>query len=136
MAPACSIEQYKQTYLPVIQGKTSLKIENLYIYNLMAQLERSDNVGGVYEKSLLYLVSNAFERKKGKPLLGMAKFKKLVSTAQGRPKFIYSNGVDGKESLSTSHGGFDNDPATMNNILYSILGKTPKEPFKKGDLDY
>jgi hypothetical protein len=136
MAPACSIDLYKQTYLPVIQGKTSLKIENLYIYNLMKKLELSDSVGGVYEKSLLYLVSNAFERKKGKPLLGMATFKKLVGTAQGRPKFIYSNGVDGKESLSTSHGGFDNDPATMNNILYCILGKTPKEPFKKGDLDY
>jgi hypothetical protein len=35
---------------------------------------------------------------------------------------------------SNSHGGFDNDEATMNSILGRILGKAPGEPFKPEEL--
>ena len=39
-------------------------------------------------------------------------------------------------TASTSHGGFDNDPATMNDVLKRILGKLPAAPFTKDNLDY
>ena len=39
-------------------------------------------------------------------------------------KFVYADGRNPR-SASTSHGGFDNDPNTMNDILTTILGKKP-----------
>jgi len=51
---------------------------------------------------------------------------------------VYSHGREDQEprTLSTAHGGFDNDPATMNDILQRVLGKAPKRPFNKSDLHY
>ena len=39
-------------------------------------------------------------------------------------------------SQSGSHGGFDNDIATMNSVLYRILGGAPTRPFSRHDLNY
>lgn len=98
----------------------------------------------VYRKSLLYLVSNALERRpatppedlKAKPLLGLQIFEKLVKTVRSKPQFIYSNGIDGRRTRSTSHGGFDNDTYTMNHVLERMLGKKPTDRFIQEDLDY
>lgn len=136
MAPACTLDLYHDAYLPALQKKTKLKLHNLKIYNLKDELEKNDNVGKVYRKSLLYLVSQSFEKEKNKPLLGMEKFAHQVITAGSQPQFIYSNGVGGQRTRSTSHGGFDNDLLTMNHILRRILGATPKHPFTKASLDY
>ena len=136
MAPASSVDLYHSAYLPVLQKKTKLKLKELSIYNLKDSLEQDDNVGMVYRKSLLYLVSNAFERAAQKPLLGMENFADLVQSAGSLPKFIYSNGTEGQRTRSSSHGGFDNDEYTMNHILRRILGGAPSEPFTKDSLDY
>ena len=42
----------------------------------------------------------------------------------------------GSGSGSTTHGGFDNDPATMNGVLERILGAQPGRPFTARDLRY
>lgn len=136
MAPAITVDLYNSTYLPVLQRKYSVRLNDLTIYNLKDGLERDDNVGHIYHKSLLYLVSNAFERTEEKPLLGMEKFAKLVTTARSLPSFIYSNGVDGQRTRSTSHGGFDNDRYTMNHILGRVLGRKPDTPFTRESLRY
>ena len=34
------------------------------------------------------------------------------------------------------HGGFDNDPATMNAVVSRILGSNPNPLFVQRDLDY
>ncbi|WP_447970192.1 C1 family peptidase [Nitrospira sp. M1] len=144
LAPACSVDLYHSHYLPVIEGKTTLQIKDLTIYNLKDELEQDDQVARIYRKSLLYLVSNALERRpnpplpdlKAKPLLGMQIFKKLVKTVRSKPQFIYSNGVDGRRTRSTTHGGFDNDIYTMNHVLERMLGKKPSDPFTSEDLDY
>jgi hypothetical protein len=106
------------------------------IYNLKDELEQDDNVAKIYRKSLLYLVSKAFERVKDKPLLGMENYEDLVTTVGPQPLFIYSNGVEGQRTRSTSHGGFDNDVYTMNHILRRVLGGAPGQPFTKVNLDY
>jgi hypothetical protein len=49
--------------------------------------------------------------------------------------FVYSE-KKGKRSASDSHGGFDNDPATMNDVLKRVLGKPPAVPFTDKNLDY
>ena len=136
MAPACTVDLYQKAYLPVLQKKTRLRLGDMKIYNLKDELELDDNVAKVYRKSLLYLVSKAFERADDKPLLGMEKFEDLVTTINSQPQFIYSNGVEGQRTRSTSHGGFDNDIYTMNHILRSVLGEAPKQPFTKENLEY
>jgi hypothetical protein len=39
-------------------------------------------------------------------------------------------------SRSEMHGGFDNDPATMNSLMWCILGKKPDREFTVRDLQY
>ena len=143
LAPACSVDLYHSHYLPVLQGKTSLKIKDMTIYNLKDELERDAPVAEIYRKSLLYLISNALEQRQDPlfsesqpiPLLGMEVFAKLVKTVSDKPRFIYSNGVDGQRTRSKTHGGFENDIYTMNHVLERVLGKKPRDPFTSDDLD-
>jgi Papain family cysteine protease len=138
LAPACSTALYHDAYLPVLKGSKSIKINQMDIYNLRDKLERDDVVLSrlVYRKSLLYLVSNAFEHNNEEPLLGMKKFKDQVNGINGQPTFHYSNGVTSNKTRSKSHGGFDNDVRTMNSILTRILGSPPKRRFTENDLDF
>ncbi len=141
LAPACRVALYNKTYLPILRNKTNLKINKMFIYNLKDKLERDDTVGMVYRKSLLYLVSNAFESKerpkvKSAALLGMENFSRNIKTANNNPTIFYSNGLSGNKSRASTHGGFDNDYVTMNHILKNILGKTPKVKFTKENLKY
>ncbi|MFK8049842.1 MAG: C1 family peptidase [Halioglobus sp.] len=138
MAPACSVDLYHKTYLRILDKKHKLRIKHMDILNLKDKLEQDDTVGSriAYRKSLLYLVSNAFEQEKELPLLGMEKFVKEVKDSAIPPNFHYSNGVTGNKTRSTTHGGFDNDVHTMNHILRTILGKAPTRPFEEKDLDY
>ncbi len=141
LAPACRIDLYNKTYLPILQNKKNLKINKMFIYNLKDKLEQDDTVASVYRKSLLYLVSNAFESKerpkvKSAALLGMEKFSESITISDGKPVIHYSNGLSGNKTRSTSHGGFDNDYITMNSILKTILNKNPKFKFTKENLKY
>ena len=136
MAPACSIDFYKEKFKPRLSpnATTKVTIDKLTIYCLADDAEQKDTVTPFYNKSLLYLVSNAFETKKPMPLLGMAKFHKPL--ASDPVKIFYAAAKD-SPTASQTHGGFDNDPKTMNDILRSLLdGKTPKRPFTQQDLDF
>lgn len=138
LAPACSMALYQDSYRPVLEGKRSLKLKRMHVYNLRDELEQDDKVGSriFYRKSLLYLVSNAFERSKGKPLLGMEIFRDGVGDHVNAPQIHYSNGTSSRQTRSKTHGGFDNDPVTMNHILQDILGRRPEAPFTHESLDY
>lgn len=115
-----------------------MRIGQMTILNLKDQLEQDDIVGSslAYRKSLLYLVSNAFEREPQSPLLGMEKFKSKLKSASNPPDIFYSNGVSGAKTRASTHGAFDNDVHTMNFLLRTVLGKAPKRPFKPKDLRY
>ena len=134
MAPACSVAFYKDHYKPRIgssvpRGKTGIK--QLTVYNLPDEREQDDTVTPLYNKSLLYLVSNAFEGKREAPLLGMERFRKEI---QGdRIDMVYAGT---RRCASATHGGFDNDPLTMNDILGRVLKASPAREFTERDLDY
>lgn len=151
LAPAIRVDTFKQLLLP---GLETGRIPLPSLYMLSDKLERGDSVGP-YGKSLLYLVSNAFEGMREVPILGMKgcldadkKLAKLFSgTVDGRPALVVSEGVPldpAKEaaaiqqgaSVSHSHGGFDNDCATMNSVLTRVLGSAPKMLFTGRDLNY
>lgn len=140
MAPACTIDFYQQHYRPYLTGvspsgkPTRLRIRQLHVYNLDDNAEKDDNTGQVYRKSLLYLVSNAFEEARRSPLLGMQKFTGAI--AKHKSLMLFNTRDDKAISKACGHGGFDNDAPTMNNILKTILGKAPAKPFTKDELDY
>lgn len=141
MAPAATYDLFKSAILPRFKAHD---VERFVLYVMSDELEKDDTVAGIYRKSLLYLVSNSYQKTrfqlndKGIPLLGMEKFLKPVRSDlaphQGRGQ-IFVSGRD-PETGSKSHGGFDNDLATMNSMLRSILGTTPKRGFTREDLDY
>ena len=135
-APAVRIDEFKEYVLPAIKRGLCPQA-TLYLLN--EQQELDDSVGP-YGRSLLWLVANAFEDKRGTPLLGMQSFLKtetaLRKAAFGDVIESGSTGTPGSESASGSHGGFDNDPCSMNSVLYRILGKQPAHPFEKRDLDF
>ncbi|RLJ21675.1 peptidase C1 [bacterium endosymbiont of Escarpia laminata] len=132
MAPAATVDLFRKNFSPEI-GK---RIEQLRIYSLSKELELDDHVAYVYRKSLLYYVSLACEEELGEQIVGMVKYNDQLP--KNKNLDIISKGEDGSEKRSNSegHGGFDNDPATMNDILKTILGKKPKREFKENDLDY
>ena len=150
LAPAVETSVFHAKVLQAAsQGQCPLPI--LYLLSEEAELE--DTVGGqlVYGKSLLHLVSNACESKRGTPILGMHTFLKgdAALTAayrkdapDGLPTLIIAgerrepDGQEKASSHSSTHGGFDNDTATMNSVLYRILGTTPTRPFSRHDLTY
>jgi hypothetical protein len=124
-------------------------VDNFQAGAISDQGELDDNVGP-YGKSLLYLVSNAFEGKRETPLLGMQRFvdadpvirktfpgNNLIVAGAAPPGTENDDAKLGTVSRSDSHGGFDNDPATMNAVLYHILGGPPQaRRFTSKDLMY
>jgi hypothetical protein len=156
MAPAITVADFTRLVVPHLDQKTAPQ-PSLFI--LSDQGERDDDVGP-YGKSLLYLVSNAFEGRFDTPLLGMQRY---VQQLDERPspdaavQQIFTRRVDGRPALiisgagprdaqidhcneglsrSDTHGGFDNDEGTLNSILWRILGMKPARPFTTRDLQY
>ncbi len=59
-APACTTPLFKQHHLPLVKG-SGRAIREFALYTLNDSAERDDHCAHIYNKSLLYLVSNAFE---------------------------------------------------------------------------
>lgn len=160
MAPAISVSLFKEKLLPRINAH---KCPLPTIYMLSDVGERDDNVWK-YGKSLLYLVSNSFERKRDTPILGMERFinnknpdldkdfidEELATLYNGKvdgfPALVIAGMVPAKMknaeepgpsvSRSDTHGGFDNDYYTLNSVLYRILKTAPVRKFETRDLQY
>lgn len=136
LAPACRVDYFVEAIAPhAIAGRVS----RLTIFQLTDQAERDDGVASIYGKSLLYYVSNACEEHEGgTPLLGMQKFNgqwQGLRAQLGERLQLVTAGVDRAQCRATTHGGFDNDVATMNTLLEIALGKAPARPFTQADLD-
>ncbi|MGI8582012.1 MAG: C1 family peptidase [Chitinophagaceae bacterium] len=156
MAPAISVDLFKQKLLPHIQNK-DCPLPTMYILSDVG--ERDDDVGP-YGKSLLYLVSNSFEQKRNTPILGMERFingrnnkldkalidpvvSKLFNSKIGEwPSLVIAGAAPAGSKVgadvcrSDSHGGFDNDAYTLNSVLFRIIGKKPTRLFDARDLQF
>lgn len=147
LAPAATVDLFRKQVLPRVAAGTCPPPVN---YILSDPGELDDDVGP-YGKSLLYLVSNAFEDNRAMPLIGMEKFVRRAKNAdpdiakffagtddKGTPRLVVAGEATdaGMVSRSDSHGGFDNDHATLNSVLFRILGKKPKPEFEVRDLQY
>jgi hypothetical protein len=144
-APACTVDLFKQTYLPAVN---SGGIKRFSLFTLTDQVEQDDHCANIYHKSLLYLVSNAFEervripvfRKDGEPILGMEKFVRADAELAALFKNSKADWVrspntaeDGSpiHSMARHHGDFDDDRPTVFATLARILGRaTSRAPFE------
>jgi hypothetical protein len=136
LAPAVRIDEFTQYALPEIVAGNCPKAT---LYMLSKEQELDDTVGP-YGKSLLWLVSNAFEGTRGTPILGMKEYLDNAPSVRNKTftEVLTSPipGPAGSACTSETHGGFDNDAPTMNSVIYRILGRKPAKEFRPRDLDY
>ncbi|MEO5625063.1 MAG: caspase family protein [Dokdonella sp.] len=155
LAPAIRLDTFKQQSLPFVARDASGKawIDRLDLYSMDDEREQDDDCMKAYRKSLLYFVSNACENDRKTPILGMSRFLEedgalvnLLLNARGQrpwpPGQTASGSADVKPGTSiaywsaeandhlnltksTSHGGFDNDAATLNRIARAMVGNAP-----------
>lgn len=141
-APACTTELFEASFGKALREK---RLDRFALFTLTDKAERDDHCARIYHKSLLYLVSHAFERKLriplirgGEPLLGMETFAKAAVAPYvkaGSADWITSPNTrrigDPGASHATGHGGFDDDQATVRATLARILDapSAPVEAF-------
>ncbi len=137
MAPAIRVDQFKETLAPLVGAHRG--IAELTVYTMKEDLEADDNCGGIYRKSLLYLIFHALEAQRKTPILGLEESLRAdpdlgslfgLDGGPGNASVIWSQtqARQGRSaSAATTHGGFDEDPATMGSIARRILGKADHE---------
>jgi hypothetical protein len=139
-APACTTDFFVEHFGAVIDN-----IARTALFMLTDRAEQDDNCARIYHKSLLYLVSHAFENvphvplmSKGTPILGMEKWIREVVNPKskdhdaafakliGKVDRVLSPNTEapstGKGSTASHHGDFDDDDATVKSTLARILG--------------
>ncbi len=135
-APACTVGLFKAAYLPAL---TAGSVQRMTLFGLKDTAEQDDHCAHMYNKSLLYLVSNAFEKKPrpassrdGWPILGMEKF---IRQDRALMRLIDKGAIDYVTAPndckpgtlqacgSSAHGDFDDDKATVQATLARILGR-------------
>lgn len=133
LAPAVRIDTFEKLLLPLAE---SGQIRELSIFTMDDHTEQQDTCVGVYHKSLLYLVSSAFEPERDAAILGMQKY---LSGAGRTLNYLNENGErliygpvcrgDRCSTQATSHGGFDDDPPTMESVARRVAGADTVTPF-------
>jgi len=132
-APACTMDVYHNQYLPSIRSGA---IRKFTLFTLTDKAERDDTCANIYHKSLLYLVSHAFEatlpkapflrERKGEALLGMARFVSELAPAERNWDWVQAPNANPTSSLAASgakaHGAFDDDAATLASTFGRIVG--------------
>jgi hypothetical protein len=144
LAAAIRTDAWIRDVLPRLQQHD---IKRFTAFGMNAARELDDVCGtgsiAVYHKSLLYLVSRAFERPPDPddtevPLVGMVhfaeddvdgtSFARAVDSVGGALVWAPSSKPNDLRSDSSSHGGFDDDSPTMTSVLLRVLGTTTVRP--------
>lgn len=133
LAPAINVEDFKaRLFKHIGPGKG---IEHCSLFTMTEAAERDDNVIKIYRKSLLYFVSRACEEENETPILGLqenifrdADLRQLYGIEDESDAGVVHWSPNGQTSNSTSHGGFDNDPATLHSMVKRMTGSS-ETPF-------
>ena len=114
MAPAMTLALFRERMQPWLEAG---RIKRYNEYHLSDEAERQDPtcrpVLG-YGRSLLYLVSRSFEGGAETPIFGMEKYFPAEVARMRRVKVFVAPSQD---TASTTHGGFDDDGATMRSLI-------------------
>jgi hypothetical protein len=116
MAPAATMLLFQNTVLPRIQDGTVKRFHQFHLTDPAEQQDSTCRPILGYGRSLLYLVSEAFEDGVRTPILGMEKsFNERIEALNLKTVKAWS--APTTASASTTHGGFDDDAATMRSII-------------------
>ncbi|WP_077489643.1 caspase family protein [Sinomonas mesophila] len=135
LAPAVRTDLFKATLLREVDAG----IGKLSMFTMTDELERADNCVRVYGKSLLYLVRAAFEPGVGDPILGLqdsvradAELREWFAEpgSESSAEVVWAHADQGPFSSTdaSSHGAFDDDPATMESVMRRVLGRKDIQP--------
>ncbi|SEP31821.1 Caspase domain-containing protein [Methylobacterium sp. ap11] len=140
LAPAITIDQYLRLVDPLVPAR----IRRVRMFTMTKDYERADTVTPAYRKSLLYLIHHALERKPEEPILGLeesvratpdlARRLGLAGGASRTGEVIWSvtqARTGARASRSRTHGGFDNDVATMESVARGILDIPDETPLRR-----
>lgn len=121
MAPAATVQLFEQKLRPHIKGG---RIARYNQWHLSSPLEMKDTTCRPIlgcNRSLLYLVSESFEGGTRTPIIGMEKYYKEIAKLPNSRVFP----SQGPETNSTTHGGFDEDAATLHSVIKQIRQTRP-----------
>jgi len=121
MAPAVRVDLFEETVVPAIKNGKVKRFNQFHLSDDMEQKDPTCKPILGYSRSLLYLVSQALEHGRSTPILGMEKYFNDTIASNNLPN-VYTWNAPGKESKSTTHGGFDDDPVTMASIIALMKG--------------
>lgn len=134
--PACTAQLFKQTYLPAIEAG---KVGRFGLFTLTDKAEQDCTCAYLYNKTLLHLVSHAFEVTARIPLIqpnregkfGMSKFVDKDADLQALFKKARADWITppnneplGSRSASTARHHGDNDNDTVQATLARISAKS------------
>ncbi len=114
LAPAVRVDVFDERLRPWLERG---QVKRLREFHLTDAAERQDPTCRPilgYGRSLLYLVSQSFEGGREVPILGMEKF---FPRELARKRAVEVVAAPGGASESTTHGGFDDDAATMASVI-------------------
>jgi hypothetical protein len=144
LAPAVRIDLFKSQVLPAIANGDVKRFE---MYTMDEEAEKDDDLVEpigipVYGKSLLYLVSGAFEPEDNAGILGLEeRFENdaaitglFAPTGPHRLEFSHAKGKPHNPATKArKHGCFDNDDATLQSIFETIVGSPAGAEFPVSD---
>jgi hypothetical protein len=144
LAPAVRIDLFKSHLLPRIKDGAVKRFE---MYTMNEEAEKDDDliepIGiPIYGKSLLYLVSGAFEPEEDAGILGLdERFRNdgeitglFAPVGPHRLEFSHARGKPHNPATKArKHGCFDNDEATLQSVLRTITGSTAATEFPVRD---
>jgi hypothetical protein len=113
LAPAVTVSLFDRTLRKRLDDGSVRRYQQ---FHLTAKAEEDDPTCGPYRRSLLHLVAESFEGGQRTPIQGMEVF----NNPQRKPRNTTIHVAPGPTSQSTTHGGFDDDPATLATVLEFI----------------
>ena len=119
MAPAVTIDLFNQTVVPRLQDGKVKRLNQFHLTDVSEQTDPTCRPILFYTRSLLYLVSESFEHGVTTPILGMEKYFDEHIASLGL-KSVKAWSAPLSASQSTTHGGFDDDTATRQNVISLI----------------
>jgi hypothetical protein len=123
MAAGATLDLFKKTLLPHIANKTVKQFRAFHLSDAAEQQDPTCKPILGYGRSLLYLVSESFEGGVRTPLVGMETyFDREIMRGPKLPN-VKAWVAPSAATASTTHGGFDDDPATMRSIVALIKGR-------------
>lgn len=122
LAPAARVDLFDAALAPHLRTG---RIERAAQFHLSDSVEDSEGelrVALLYKRSLLYLIANGLEERRGVPVLGMQKYFDAAVAPQGLPNLV-ARAAPSPATGSSTHGGFDDDRDTQLSVLRHIQGQ-------------